>query len=145
MPQIIDAFRGSQSFDGQMKIGALASFNFVILADGITTVLAARNSGRNITAAGMRGVAGAIAILLVVFNLVFFFLALTAYISGPGLFQWQFLLTVVSILTACYLRCFQSSEWEPDVAAIRRQEDQDVEKLTRNSHKESQDDEGTKL
>jgi hypothetical protein len=135
------------SFYEQIRTGVLLSFNFVILADGIATSLVSENSGKNTTAAGIRGIAGAFAIFLVVLNVLFFAVCILNPIDPINqLFSVaQIVITIISIFIACYLRCFQSSDWEKSVEDHKKREDQDIENLIEGSQVRSQDDKGIKL
>lgn len=133
------------SFENQIKVGTLMSFNIVILADGLALFLTAVNAGRSTTTAGIRGLMGIFALILILLS--GFFLAFSVLVKeiDQKFVISQICLTVLSIVLACYLYCFRSSEWEKTVDEHKKKEDQEVEDLSNRSRGKSQDDEGTKL
>jgi len=126
----------------RIQTGALATFGFVILADGLGTAISALKSGTNITAAGIRGVIGSIAIILLTLNIVLI-------ISKPGesvvVIWFHIILTIFAIICASYLYCFRTSDWEEGVSKIKEQEDNHVDALKSGVVSIKNDDDGVAL
>lgn len=134
----------SQFFDCYIRGGNLASFSIVILADGLATTLVAVNAGRNFTAAGIRGLVGVFALILMMLNVAVLVYSDQGQVSF-GFVIFQSTLTILAILSASYLYCFRSSEWEKSVGDIQKQEDKEVEHLAKVAASKTADDTGVRL
>lgn len=134
----------SQVFQNYIKSGNLASFCIVILADGLATTLVAVNAGRNVTAAGIRGLLGVAALILFVTN-VGLLLVTQSDIVPNSFIVFEFIITALAVLAASYLYCFRSSEWEKSVGDVKRQEDEEVERLSQAATSQSGDGTGVRL
>ncbi len=133
-----------QFLDSYVRAGNLASFSIVILADGLATTLAAVNAGRNITAAGIRGLMGVFALILSFVSVAVLVLPNDGQVSF-GFVLFQFALTTLAVLSASYLYCFRSSEWEKSVGDVTKEQDQEVENLAKTAASKTSDDTGVRL
>jgi hypothetical protein len=131
-------------FEGYLKAGSLASFSIVVLADGIATTLVAVNAGRNLVAAGIRGLIGVFALLLTLINVAILVVPTNGKLSA-GFVIFQFIITVITIITASYLYCFRSSEWEKSAGDVKKEEDREVDNLGKSANLRTADDTGVKL
>lgn len=127
-----------------LKSKSFASFSIVILADGLATTLVAVNAGRNITAAGIRGIVGIMALLLTIINVGILFSTTTSETTS-GFQTFQIIITIIAVFTASYLYCFRSSEWEKSVGDIKKEEDKEVEDLGRSAKRINTDNTGVRL
>jgi hypothetical protein len=134
----------SQVFNIYVKSGNLASFNVVILADGLATTLVAVNAGRNLTAAGIRGLFGVVALILFIINIAIL-RELHVENVPTSFIVFQFIIVALAILSASYLYCFRSSDWEKSVGEVKKQEDEEVKKLSNAAASQSADETGVKL
>jgi hypothetical protein len=133
-----------QFFNGYLRAGNFASFSIVILADGLATTLVAVNAGRSITAAGIRGLMGVFALILAFVSVA----VLIIHSEGQpsvGFVLFQFALTFLAILSASYLYCFRSSEWEKSLDAAKKEQDEEVENLAKTAAAKTSDDTGVRL
>lgn len=133
-----------QFFDSYLRAGSLASFSIVILADGLATTLVAVNAGRNITAAGIRALMGVFALILAFVSVAVLVFPKDGQVSF-GFVLFQFILTFLSILSASYLYCFRSSEWEKSVSDLKKEQDKEVENLAKRAASKTSDDTGVRL
>lgn len=131
-------------YEGYLKAGNFASFSIVILADGIATTLVAVNAGRNIIAAGIRGLMGVFALILALINVGILVSTSNGELS-TAFIVFQFIVTLITIFVASYLYCFRSSEWEKSVGDVKKEEDKEVENLGKSANKMNADDSGVKL
>lgn len=131
-------------FDSYLKAGNLASFSIVILADGLATTLVAVNAGRNITAAGIRGLTGVFALIIAFISVAVLIVPPSNHISTTFV-AFQFVVTFLAILSASYLYCFRSSEWEKSVGDVKKEQDEEVEKLAKVAAAKTSDDAGVRL
>ncbi len=127
-----------------MSSRVLMGFSVVLLADGLGTLITAVRAGRSLKAAGLRGVVGAISMLILI---------ICVGMSSPGLSPkpsvvtqfWQILLTGVAVATACYLYCFRYPDWEEDADHFREEDEKASDKVTKDAAAVTQDDEGTRV
>ena len=124
--------------------GSLATFSIVILADGIATSLATVG-GLNPTAAGIRGLAGALALLVVVIQGVILSAGMSLTSEDHPHIWVSIGLTLSAIILASYLYCFRSSEWEKSVEQIKEQEDKEVGDLGASAAEKTDDGAGAQL
>jgi hypothetical protein len=130
-------------FEVYLTTGHLASFSIVILADGIATTLVAVNAGRNVTAAGIRGLIGVFALILAFINVAILVCPITKL--SNGFIYFQVVITLFAIFMSSYLYCFKSSEWEKSVGDIKKEEDKEVENLGKSAKSITADNAGVKL
>jgi hypothetical protein len=142
--EFVKAGSPNQVFQNYIKSGNLASFSIVILADGLATTLVAVNAGRNVTAAGIRGLIGVAALILFIINVGVLSATHIENISWSFV-AFQFIIASLAILSASYLYCFRSSEWEKSVGDVKQQEDEEVDKLSQTAASQSADETGVKL
>ncbi len=147
LPLFLGWYRGNPngpSLEGLIASGALATFSIVILADGIATSLATKG-GINHTAAGIRGVAGALALIVVLLDTALVFAGISLTKDEHPHIGFQIFLTVIAILLASYLYCFRSSDWEKSVEEIKEKEDKEVAALGANASAKTNDGSGARL
>lgn len=125
-----------------IKTGNLASFSIVILSDGLAAALATVGAASNIKAAGIRGILGIIAFILMIFQVII----LTCCQYGPIVPLFQIILTFLAILVACYFYCFRFPLlWEKGLDKIKKEQDEQVENLGKDAQSKTSTDEGVKL
>ncbi len=130
------------AFKNMTSAGNLASFSVVILADGIAASLVAVGAGSNITAAGIRGVVGIIALLLVIIQVGFL---VACQIMGSISIGFQVITTVLAVLLATYIYCFRFASWEKGVDETKKEEDKEVKNLSKEAESKSKTNLGVKL
>lgn len=116
-------------FISSIKAGTLASFSVVLLAEGIASALVAIGAGKNVVAAGIRGLISVLALLVAMIQvglLVVQSLITDESIPSP---IFQVCVTLAAILFASYLYCFRFGAWEKGVESIREEDDNAVTKL----------------
>jgi hypothetical protein len=116
----------------------------VILADGLATTLVAVNAGRNITAAGIRGLMGVFALILAFVSVAVLVVPNNGQISSGFIF-FQFILALLAILSASYLYCFRSSDWEKSVGDVKQEQEEEIENLAKTATSKTSDDTGVRL
>lgn len=128
--------------------GMLSSFSIIILAEGVAAALVAVKGGSNMIAAGIRGIAGVIALIVVAIQVtilviltIFDYSGTKASNTATGI---SIIITILSICLATYLYCFRYPDWEKGVAEVVQSENEDVEKI-RDHAKIQTNDEGVKL
>ena len=147
LPLLLRASRGEKTHDvfiGLIKANSLASFSIVLLAEGIASALVAIGVGKNIIAAGLRGLISVLALGVVMIQvgiLVMQSAGPTEPIPSPTL---QLLVTVAAILVASYLYCFRFGSWEKGVDSVQKDDDEAVANLEKSANATSVD-EGIKL
>ena len=144
MPIFSVWYRGnavSPVFQQLVESGALASFSVVILADGIATSMSAIG-GSNMAAAGIRGQAGAGAIILLMLQAVILYNELSPRDGEHPKHVVQILLTVFAIGWASYLYCFRFPDWEKTCAEVKKEEEDDVEKMKNAAQNKANDGKG---
>jgi hypothetical protein len=147
LPLWLDWYRGSSqgpSFAVLVASGSLATFSIVLLADGIATSLATKG-GLNFTAAGIRGVAGACALLVVLLDSALIFAGLSPSKDDHPRIGFQIFLAIVAIALASYLYCFRSADWEKSVEQVKETEDREVKQLSEAANLKTSDGSGAKL
>ncbi|MCK4860047.1 MAG: hypothetical protein KAS87_05770 [Candidatus Omnitrophica bacterium] len=134
----------SNVFINLMKAGSLASFSVIILADGIAALFATVGTGTNIKAAGIKGLFGIVALLLVLISVG---ILVIIHIEGPNDISlgFQIFLTILAILIASYLYCFRFPDWEKSVDDAKKKEDKEVDALGKKAQVQLADDHGVKL
>lgn len=128
-------------FSNLIKTGNLASFSIVILADGLAAALATVGAASNIKAAGIRGILGIIAFILMMLQVAI----LTYCQYGLILPKFQIILVILAILVACYFYCFRFPSWEKSLDEVEKEQDKQVDKLSREAQSKTTTDEGVKL
>ena len=125
--------------------GALASFCVVILAEGIAGVLVTVGGGGNDAAAGLRALAGGLAIMFILVGVGLLVRGQLTPTPGQPASSFHYVFTTSSIILACYLYCFRNTEWEPGADAFKNDDEQDTATLASSAVAQSQDESGTKL
>lgn len=148
LPLLLLGMRGepiAPALDSLVQSGSLASFSVVLLAEGIAAVLITVGAGANPAAAGLRALAGCVGFVLVLIQVGV--LAAAHVAPGPKQVSPSFhaVLTIFSIILACYLYCFRQTDWERGVDAVTEEEDEDVSRLGTSAAAQSADDKGVKL
>lgn len=131
-----------------IRNGSLASFGVVILADGLASTMIAVNAGLTKATAGIRGLIGAIAVLLIMINVSTLIQSDPLSVTMTGyyiLFQLSILLLTTVI--AIYLYCFKTNTWEKSAEDMYREEDKQVNEIKFKSSADQliSDDNGVKL
>jgi len=111
-----------------IEAGTLASFSIVILADGVATTMSVVG-GSNVTAAGIRGQAGACALILLILQAVVLCSGLSPHEGDHPKYVLQELFAFLAILLAAYLYCFRYSDWEKSCADVKEKEEEEVDKM----------------
>jgi hypothetical protein len=146
---ILLVWQGGGAADETLRLlvyaGTLASFTIVLLADGVASLLGVVGAGSNIAAAGMRGLAGGVAILLVLVEVGILGFTHAGGSSSHTSVGFQLFLAVLAITLASYLYCFRFPAWEPDVDDVKEKEDKEVKGLSASARRKASDEEGTKL
>jgi hypothetical protein len=135
----------NQTYTAVLNAGNLASFSVVILADGVATLLFAKGTGSNTVAQGIRGIAGALAIILILIQVLVLSDAHNTSNSRHISSTIQISLAIIAMLIATYLYCFRFPVWEKGVGELKEEEDKEVSHLAEAANARSADDTGVKL
>ena len=158
LPTLLAAVRGRSMCDflfSAVNGGALAAFSVVLLADGIATAIVAEknisekqeNSSRP-TAIGIRGMITIIAIILVVVQVGVMGIVQPVLHATYFTYNFEILVTWISIILASYLYCFRSEKWEQvieDAAATVAKENEEISDLSEEASARSSDGGGIKI
>jgi hypothetical protein len=128
-----------------LKGGSLSSFCVVLLAEGIAAALVAQGAGTNLVAAGLRGLASVLA-LLVAFIQMTFLVAESVITDGSVISPApQIVTAVLAVLLASYLYCFRFTSWEKGVDEVLEADDKAVEDMTAAAKAVAADKHGVQL
>lgn len=131
-----------------IRVGILAPFVIIILADGIASMLGSVNAGSNQTAAGIRKVIGSIALIIVIIQVIVFSIIQYKMITQDNVYTpvvLQVIITFFAILIAIYLYCFRFQDWEKDVGEVYTEETEEVDGLGGKALSQKNDGKGVKL
>ncbi len=147
LPVFLAWYRGADVnavYTQVIQTGTLASFSMVILADGIATTLSVFG-GSNITAAGIRGLAGAGALLLLILQGGILYAGLSPHAGEHPKYVIQMMFTALAILCAAYLYCLRFPDWEKSCAEAKAEQDTEVEDLEKAATEKKDDGTGVGL
>lgn len=137
---------GMSSLLNHIRVGSIATFGVVILADGLAAMLTTVNVGLTKITAGIRGLIGTFAILLFMLNVAIFIIpypsskqVTTQYIA------FQLSILFFTVLVAIYLYCFKSNVWEKSAETLVKNEDRQVEDMEKAADSVTADDKGVKI
>ena len=149
LPPLLLAFfkdgNASIAIENYVYAGGLASFSIVILADGIASNLITVKAGSNLTAAGIRGIAGSIALILVFIQVGVLIIESVSNTENHISIYFHLFMTFLAIIISSYLYCFRFPDWEKGVEKVREEEDKEVEDLGSSAKNKTADEEGIKL
>lgn len=148
LPPLLIHFKGEDAIlavQNYVFAGGLASFSIVILADGIASNLVAVKAGSNITAAGIRGIAGSLALILVFIQVGVLIAESIGNNNNHISIYFHFFMTALAVVISSYLYCFRFPDWEKGVEKVKEEEDQEVEDLGKSAKNKTADEEGIKL
>jgi hypothetical protein len=134
-----------EAYLASLKGGSLASFCVVLLAEGIAAALVAQGAGTNLVAAGLRGLASVLA-LLVAFIQMAFLVAESVITDGSAISPVpQIATAVLAVLLASYLYCFRFTSWEKGVEEVWKADNKAVENITESAKSVVSDKHGVEL
>lgn len=125
--------------------GGLSTLSIVILADGIASNLVTVKAGSNILAAGIRGIAGSLALVLVLIQVGVLIIETTTINAVHISLTFHLVITFLAIVISSYLYCFKFPSWEKGVDTVREKEDKEVNELAKSAEAKTADEEGVKL
>jgi hypothetical protein len=148
LPIFLSWTRSKNAYDAylaSLKGGGLASFCVVLLAEGIAAALVAQGAGTNLVAAGLRGLASVLA-LVVAFVQMAFLVAESVITDGSVISPVpQIITAVLAVLLASYLYCFRFTSWEKGVEEVWKADDKAVEDITASAKSVVSDKHGVQL
>jgi hypothetical protein len=128
-----------------VRAGGPASFSVVLLAEGISSSLAALRAGSNAPTAALRRFAAGVAMVVLVIQVGFLGIQSASADFTLRSAMFQLFIMGVAVVWAIYLYCFRFASWEKGVRELLKKEEREVEKLKRLAATEKTDDEGVKL
>jgi hypothetical protein len=133
------------AYFASLRSGSLASFCIVLLAEGIAAALVAQGAGANLVAAGLRGLASVLA-LIVAFVQMTFLVAESVITDGSFISPApQLVAAAFAVILASYLYCFRFTSWEKGVDEVLKADDEAVRDISEEAKSAASDKHGTQL